>query len=489
MVGQCALTLGRPALATRAAALMLVTGGVCAGPGPARAETLYEAFTQAYASNPVLGAQRAAVRIGVQDKAIASTGYAPAVSATSDFGYRDQKGSAPSDPTTELTSHPRGYGATLTQNVWNGFKTSNSVAREGASLDAERDDLRNVEQRILVDVAAAYADVLRDKAVVELRRSDCEVLGVRAAQTRYQFDIGATTRTDVDQSLAGLARSQADLTIAQTKLEASAALYRSVVGRDPGRLEPAAVPQRLVPRDLDTAVAAAEADHPAIRAAMNAVRAAEFNVDVEKGGYAPSLDVTATADRRWDPDFYPAKTDLTDVSVVGRLSFPIYDRGLTTASVHRANELASQRMLQLDNQRADIRASLVQSWGLFAASRMVIGSADAQIAASERALFGVQLEATAGQRTVLDILTAQRSLLDARVSREIAQHDRIIAGYKLLAAVGRLSLDNFTAADTRGAADPRSGDKGRDATGRRAAAKRLPADPGPLATTSFRPGF
>ena len=481
MAGHCqSITAPRWASRTVAATLYLSGLGLAASARPAVAETLYDAFDQAYASNPVLGAQRVAVRISAQDKSIARTGFAPALTATSDYGYRDQKGSAPGNPTTELVSHPRGYGATLSQNLWNGFKTSNSVARENASLDAARDDLRNTEQKVLVDVATSYADVLRDRAVLELRRADVEVFGARAQQTRFQFQVGAMTRTDVDQSDASLARSQADLAVAISNLEATCAAYRSVVGRDPGRLVAAAVPQRLVPPDLGSALAIAQSDHPAVRAALNAVRAAEFNVDVEKGGYAPSLDLTASADRRWDPDFYPAKTELSEVSVVGRLSFPIYDRGLTSASVHRANEVTSQRLLLLDNQRAQVRANLVQSWGLYAAARTVIASADAQIAASDRALYGVQIEATAGQRTTFDVLTAQRTLTDALVNREMAQHDRIIAGYKLLASVGRLSLALLTVADTRGI------DVG---SARRARLKPPPVLPALLAELPLRPGF
>ena len=162
MAGQCQSHSATRRWSRAAATLLCASGlSLLAAARPAVAETLYDAFDQAYASNPVLGAQRAAVRISAQDKAIARTGFAPALTASSDYGYHDQKGSAPGNPTSELVSHPRGYGATLSQNLWNGFKTSNSVARENASLDAARDDLRNTEQKVLVDVATAYADVLR----------------------------------------------------------------------------------------------------------------------------------------------------------------------------------------------------------------------------------------------------------------------------------------------------------------------------------------
>ena len=66
-------------------------------------------------------------------------------------------------------------------------------------------------------------------------------------------------------------------------------------------------------------------------------------------------------------------------------------------------------------------------------------SAQAQVAASEIALNGVREEARVGQRTTLDVLNAQQALVNARVALVTAQHDRVVASYSVLDAVGRLS--------------------------------------------------
>ena len=44
-----------------------------------------------------------------------------------------------------------------------------------------------------------------------------------------------------------------------------------------------------------------------------------------------------------------------------------------------------------------------------------------------------------GQRTTLDVLDAQQELLDAQVNQVLAQRDRIVAAFSLIAAVGRLN--------------------------------------------------
>jgi outer membrane protein len=61
------------------------------------------------------------------------------------------------------------------------------------------------------------------------------------------------------------------------------------------------------------------------------------------------------------------------------------------------------------------------------------------VKASESALNGVRDEARVGQRTTLDVLNAQQALVNARLNLLTAQHDRVLASYNLLSAVGRLS--------------------------------------------------
>src|SRR5204862_3600194 len=82
---------------------------------------------------------------------------------------------------------------------------------------------------------------------------------------------------------------------------------------------------------------------------------------------------------------------------------------------------------------------VVQWWGSLQAGKAQVQSAQAQVTASEIALNGVREEAKAGQRTTLDVLNAQQALVNARVALVTAQHDRVVASYNVLAAVGRLS--------------------------------------------------
>ena len=87
------------------------------------------------------------------------------------------------------------------------------------------------------------------------------------------------------------------------------------------------------------------------------------------------------------------------------------------------------------------------AWGQLVAGKAQVASAQSQVTASEIALNGVREEAKAGQRTTLDVLNAQQALVNARVALVTAQHDRVVASYSVLSAVGRLSPQVLKLAD------------------------------------------
>ena len=89
------------------------------------------------------------------------------------------------------------------------------------------------------------------------------------------------------------------------------------------------------------------------------------------------------------------------------------------------------------------RATVVQSWGQRDAAQSQITAATSAVNAAEVALNGVREEAHVGQRATIDVLNAQQELVNGRLALITAQHDRVLASYALLAAVGGLSMQRL----------------------------------------------
>jgi outer membrane protein len=403
----------------------------------ASAETLESALSRAYGNNPNLNAQRASVRATDENVSQAKSGYRPQVNASADAGRSYSDFQSPGGNNRIERLYPRGVGLQIDQNLFNGFRTQNSVEQAESSVLGARQTLTNNEQNTLFDSASAYMNVLRDTAILDLQRNNVEVIDEQLRQTNDRFNVGEVTRTDVAQAQSRLAASRSQASLAEANLRTSVAQYRQVIGVEPRQLAPGRPLDKLVPRNVDAALKSALNEHPAIKAAMHGVDVAELQVKIEAGALAPQLGVRGTVAKRYD-----SQTDGDNVlsgAVVAQLTVPIYDGGIAYSSTRQAKEQVSQHRLEADSIRDQVRAAVISSFGQLEAARAQIIAAQAQVDASETALNGVREEARVGQRTTLDVLNAQQELLNARVNLITAQRDRVVASYAVVQSMGRLN--------------------------------------------------
>jgi outer membrane protein len=415
------------------------------GVGPLRAETVGGALVKAYFNNPDINQQRAAVRASDENIPKATAGYRPTVSAEADAGIQQTWAGLPAAAggNQSVFSRPRGYGLTVNQTLWNGERTFNSVRQAESGVMAARETLRNTEQNVLLDGVTDYMNVLRDTAILGLDRNNVEVLQEQLRQTKDRFAVGEVTRTDVAQAEASLAGAQATALSAQSTLQTSIANYRQVIGEEPKNLAPVKALDKPLPKSLVQAIAISQVEHPAIVGSLHGVDAAALNIKVIEGALYPTVGLSGQVAQRFDTVGFPLPNNTMTASLVAQLNIPIYDGGSTYASTRQAKEQLGQQELQTDLQRDKVRAAVVSAWGLNENSVGIIRSAKAQVAAAEIALAGIREEAKVGQRTTFDVLTAQQTLLNARVQLVSAQHDQVVASYAVLSAIGRLSTVNL----------------------------------------------
>jgi outer membrane protein len=431
-----------------AVSLCLAFAGFGIGFGDAQADTLEWALVQAYQNNPSLNAQRAALRATDENVPQALSGYRPKLSITTADGYNHQSATSVIPFGGALITSPfsqdfysRTIGATGSYTLFNGFQTANRTRQAESQVDAARETLRVTEQQVLLDAATAYMNLLRDQAVLDLQRRNVEVLTEQLKQTRDRFNVGEVTRTDVAQAESRLAAGRSQLLSAQSQYVTSRANYRRVIGVDPGNLAAGTPVDRLSPSVLAKAIAQGQAQSPSVLAAAYGVDVAELAVKISEGALYPNLTVTASVLQGQNPSFETVR--LTQLSAIAQLSIPIYQGGGEYSAVRQSKETLGQQRLNLDVNRDQARATVVQSWGQLDAAKAQIESTTAQVNAAEIALNGVREEARVGQRTTLDVLNAQQELVNARVALVTAQHDRVVASYTLLAAVGALSMQRL----------------------------------------------
>jgi outer membrane protein len=442
---------------------------------PSHAETLKESLTAAYLYNPTLKAARAQLRSTDNGVSLAFSGYRPTITATFQDGFQDLRsrvqktsstpgflpvcpvtvafdGTCPTNNATSLplntisgsgaingTSNPRSAQIAIQQNVFDGFRTYNSVKGAEAQVEAGREDLRSAEINVLLNAATAYMNVVRDQAIVRLRQNNVRVLAEQLRATEDRFKVGEVTRTDVAQAQSGLAQSQADLSIAQGTLYGDQAVFAQFIGHPPANLRDPGPPWRLLPGTLQGAINITQAENPGILGAIFRERAQEHQVKQVKGQLLPSLSVTASYTKAAQPFGLPNIVQEDDTRVFGTLTVPLYQAGSVDAQIRQAIETLSAIRQQIDEQRELARQNVSSQWGLIVAAKGNVAAGKSATEATRIALEGVRQEEKVGQRTILDVLNSEQQYLNAQVNLVSFQRDLVVASYGVLAAMGRLT--------------------------------------------------
>jgi outer membrane protein len=410
------------------------------GLGAVNAETLPEALVQAYQSNPQLNAERARQRATDENVPQALAGYRPQILASLSAGLQAVRNQLPDNTIQSASLRPWTIGVTVTQILFNGFKTANSVRVAELQVRSGREALRNVGQGVLLDAVTAYMNVLANQALVEAQRTNVNFLRETLGITRKRLDAGDVTPTDTAQAEARLSRGLSDLNAAEVALAVSKETYAQVIGQAPGALVPAATVDRLSPVSLAEASTTARSENPAVIAASYDVDVATTTISVAESSLMPLVTVQGGASRSIQTDLTLGTTKTDQASVIGQASVPIYDGGTAASQTRQAKELASQSRLVLEQVRNQARTAVASAWVTNEGTKVALRAAEAEVKAAGVALDGVRREAQAGQRTTVDVLNAQQDLINAKSRQILGQRDRVIASYTLLSAVGRLDV-------------------------------------------------
>jgi outer membrane protein len=404
-----------------------------------QAQSLSDALVRAYQNNPQLNAERARQRATDENVPQALAGYRPQLSLGLSAGLQGVRNLLPgSNSSISANLAPWSAGATISQNLYNGNKTANQVRQAEAQVQGGREQLRAVEQGVLLDAVTAYMSVLANQSLVDAQRTNVQFLRETLQTTQKRYDAGDVTPTDVAQAQARLNRGIADLNAAEVNFAVSQATYREVVGIVPGKLAPAEPVDRMLPKLREQALGVGRAENPAITAATFDVDSAQRAVNIAEAALYPTVGVQGSVSRGVQTDSTLGTSRTDQLSVIGNVNVPVYDGGLASSQVRQAKETLGQTRIVLDRTRAQTETAVIAAWATNEGSRIALNAATSEVKAAELALSGVQKEAQAGQRTTLDVLNTLQDLTAARSRLILAQRDRVVASYSLLSAIGRL---------------------------------------------------
>ncbi len=426
-------------------------------PIAAKAETVADALASAYEHSGLLQQNRALLRAADEDVAIAVAALRPVLNWSSSisrtYGRTQTKVKTPANNNplfpipgstnnvvTDFRNDEMSFTLSAELLLYDFGATRLAVDAAKETVLATREALISVEQQILLRALQAYVNVNRAAETVALRNNALRLVQQELRAARDRFEVGEVTRTDVSLAEAQLAASRANLAAAQGDLMRANEEYAAVIGHKPRALTPI-TKLPAIEQNADKAKSIAVRTHPDMRRAQYEVSVADLNIRRAHAAMKPTASLSGNLKSSVDLDTAPNYTNSATVSL--DFGGPIYQGGRLSALARQAQARSDASRGSLHVTRHNVAQNVGNSLATFRVAQASMEATQRQIRASRVAFRGVREEASLGQRTTLDVLTAEQDLLNAETAYTSAVADRTIAAYALLASMGLMTAEHL----------------------------------------------
>ncbi len=359
-------------------------------------------------------------------------GYLPSVDANARYGLEHRN----YGPVDEFDGYDGQI--SVTQMLYDGFQTSSSVERlEEEQLVSYYQLLGAIEETSL-EALRAYLDVQRQRELLELAQNNLDAHQEVYNQVSQSAEAGVARAADLEQISGRLSLAESNLVVVASNLHDVKARYLRIIGiAPPSGMEEVELGSELVPMTVTEALRIAYEGNPEFRAAHRDIEAAEANVEENRSGYHPRLDLVASYGHR-SYDTLGFDDSETDGRVGLELSMNLYRGGSDRAQVRSAFERVNVAKDLRDKACVDIRQELQIAYNN-------VGNLEGQIPilnnhrlSSARVRTAYKDQFDIGERTLLDVLDAENEYFDASRAYVNAIYDRKLAVARVQAGMGHL---------------------------------------------------
>jgi adhesin transport system outer membrane protein len=405
----------------------------------ANAETLAEAVARALAQFPEMRAAAANRDAVAETVAQARSAWLPTVDASLGRGTETSNNVSTRvlGSSQSVTLPRREAEINVSQLLFDGGNASGQVRRAEARAMSASEQFVGTAEATANRAAQAYVEVLRLRGLVQLAGDNVQRHEMTLELVGKLSDSGRGRRADSQQAEARLALAESALSQLRGQLVQAEAAYRHVVGQQPGVLvDPRELSLKLPP-ELEAALALVQDSHPAVRAAMRELDAAQANRESARArSRSPRLALELGASSNHDIDGIRGPS--TDQFAMLRLRYNLFRGGGDAAQAREAEARVDEAMANLAKAKNDVERDLRLAWDNLREGRTRLPQLGRYVGASNEVVVSYRAQFSIGQRTMLDVLNAENELFNAKSGLYSGLSAVTSGELRVLSAMGRL---------------------------------------------------
>jgi outer membrane protein TolC len=348
---------------------------------------------------------------------------------------------------------------TASQLIYDGGATIASTRAARINEDQAYYTLRDTIDTVVQTVRTQFYQILLDKALVQVQEESVNLLQSQLEDQKSRYEAGTVPQFNVLQAEGTLENQIPQLIAAQNNYRISALTLARTLGIPADRQyvtdNPLPVAGELtfnpIEYDLGSALIAARANRPFLKAQRSTILASVENITVQAAGYKPTI----SADVGLEQESNPTTNNLTRTLQGWFLglsgSWNIFDGFLTYGRVKEARAQLEQAKITYDDSVRQVELEVATAVSNLRQAAQTVDSAQTGVNVNLEALRLSDERLAAGTGTQLDVLTAQQALTTARSNLVQAEFSYVsaVAAYQEATATETRYNDMFDAPVTR----------------------------------------
>ncbi len=435
-------------MVTRSFAALVAVLACSIAPSIASASDLLEAFQLAKQNDPIFRAVVYEKLAQDETLRVEWSKLLPQIVGNLDWSsVRQDVRASQNNVVTEGSSDYRRteFGARLTQPLFRltemsrVYQAKSETRQAAAEVDAALQDL-------IFRVADAYFGVLGAEDELELRARERLALDRQRELAQKRLDAGLGIAPDLYEAEARFALAAADEEIALFQLQDARQALAEITGVLDAELVglsadlPLATPE---PASPDVWVREALASNPELEAARQAYEVAEREVNRQRTGHAPTLDLEAgynSVDTGGSLFGGGSNVDTGDVAL--KLRVPLFSGGGVVFATRRAIELRKQERQNMVRTRRETERRTRSAYQAVSSSSRRVAALRKSVESQELAVRGREKAVKAGLEVTINVLNAERELYADLRDYAAGRYAYVRSILRLEQSAGALSVED-----------------------------------------------
>ena len=400
-------------------------------------QTLYDTLAKAYNTSPLLKSHRFKLEAINEELAKALSKNRPQVNLYGSVGSDETTTVNTSGLESIKKNNPKSVTLEIQQNLYDFGRTKSLINIADNSIFAQRADLKNQEQEILLEASRIYLALLASTEINKLAKNNLLLLQKHYQATNDRFKLGEATSTDLSLAKARYLRARSDEIKSRGDIEKERSKYFSLIGIEAPKKLDFPIIKIAIPDNLKDVTKETLQGNPKIIASGFRKKLSFVKISSAASELLPTLDLNLSAQNAWAPNTF--FDEYENYKLEFNFKFPLYSGGYNYSNVRQKKKEAMQSSKNFDY---DIKKALKEVeilWIELNSLEAQIVSIKSTIKANEMAVEGVKKENEVGSRTILDVLDAEQELLEEKVEVIKVKRDKFVTIFNLIAYMGRLS--------------------------------------------------